>query len=942
MPSSFTPGRLAPTGRWTTQATTSTDVRIVQRTTTGWVAQTSADTTQSTSPTLTISPLDNDLVMVGITIDVAAGSLASSVISCNAAQTWTKIGEINDASFTDHRYAWFYRKWQVGDDTALTFTCNVSGTPTAVEWALAAMAYGGTSDVTPIGTYAFNTEAAGANTPTHVSKTIVPAGAGSWVGYFAQDRTGSSLTGVPTGYVNRALARPSGGTSVNPAVNIGDSAKEVVKGQPVTLTFVHSGSSVVAGNIIFEIVAYGQTSNPPPQLSLGPVIGAVTDTSVTVVYGFSGLATTARLAVTTDPTYTTGLTYSSATTQTSNGVCKMTVSGLTADTVYYVAAEGDGSLLSGGRGSFRTDPASGVAANFSLAFSSCQFTVPTSAAFGAIKNRTGAYGSARRLIHMGDMHYRDWADTAVRADVISQWFDTINNSVVANMLSTVPTTYCWDNHDWGGVDSDSTNGAGSAIASAFREMWPHYALPATDSVGAWQTWVIGRVRFIQIDPRSQRVPRTDPESSSKTMLGTEQKAWFKARLQDPEPVKIICGNMYWRSEGGAAGDRWSSYSTEWNELTTFINSTSGVTGRVYVLFGDTHALCADDGSTSTTGGIPQAGGAPLQQGALPTTGETWSQGYYTDETGAVIQCYGWLDITDTGSVITIDYQGITALDGVTQVSMTTTIPTLAGPTAGAEMAVTAALTAGAVVSRPVAAALAVTADLAADTTQSIPAAAAVAAVATLTAAATSSISGAAALAATATLTAAAARTAAADASTAVTATSTASATVTGSGVNAALAATATLTAAASQTTLPAAALAVTATVTATPARTAVSAAALAVTAALSADTTVTRSAAAALAVTATLTAAPARTAASSAALLVTATVTTSAARTAVAVADLSVTVTWGAAAARPMTAAAAVLAIAVFTAAADAAGGVTYRPFTGTTARPYAGVTVRP
>lgn len=671
----FTPGHLAPTGLWTQANGTGTDTRIVPRIATGWAAQTSADTTQSTSPAIVIAPVDNDLVVIGITIDVASGSLASSVISCNAGQTWTKIGEINDSSFNDHRFAWFYRKWQAGDDTSITFTCNVSAVPTAVEWALAAVAYGGTSDTTPIGTYAFNTESAGANTPNHSTKTISPAGEGSWIGYIAQDRTGSSMTTPPSTYTNRVLARPTGGTGVNPSVNIGDSNRSVVKNNPVTLSYTSGGSSIVAGNLIFEIVAFGQSSNPPPQLSLGPVIGAVSDTSVTVTYAFSGLATTARLAVTTDSTYVTGLTYSSSTSQTANGVCKMTVTGLTADTTYYVAAEGDGALMLTGRGSFKTLPTAGAAANFSLAFSSCQFTVPTSVAFAAIKNRVGTYGAAKMLIHMGDIHYRDWPGTTPRSDVINQWFDSLNSGVMSNMLSTVPATYCWDNHDWGGVDSDATNGAAAVIASAFREVWPHYALPATDNVGAWQTWVVGRVRFIQIDPRSQRVPRTDAESSSKTMLGVEQKAWLKARLQDSEPVKIICGNMYWRSEGGASGDRWSSYSTEWTELTTFINSTSGVTGRVYVLFGDTHALCADNGTTSTTGGIPQAGGAPLQQGALPTTAETWSQGYYTDEGGAVIQCYGWLDVTDTGSLITIDYSGVSALDGVTRISMSTAFST---------------------------------------------------------------------------------------------------------------------------------------------------------------------------------------------------------------------------------------------------------------------------
>ncbi|MER7167036.1 alkaline phosphatase D family protein [Micromonospora sp. NPDC000207] len=405
----------------------------------------------------------------------------------------------------------------------------------------------------------------------------------------------------------------------------------------------------------------------PAEVVCGPWAGAVTDGGFTVGYVLSGVESgveSARLAVSASSDLSTP-TWSTAVAPDGDGFVHLPVSGLAADTVYYYGLEADGLLLADGRGRVRTDPPAGMPASFAVAFGSCQYDTPTTGSFTAVAARSGPHGGARRLIHMGDLNYRDWASGTTAGQVRAQHVTSLGSTAMAPMLTSVPLTYCWDNHDWGGSDSDRNSPAGPVVAQVHRQVFPSYLLPATDGRGVWQSWVIGRVRFIQLDTRSQRDNRTAVNGPSKTLLGAEQKAWLFDRLTDPEPVKVICSNQYWRQDG-ANGDRWGSFPHEFAEVNDFIDAHAS--GRVYAIFGDRHALCADDGTSAGTRGVPQAGGAPFQQGSTGSF-ETWSAGYY-DTAGTTMTAYGWLDVSDTGSAVTVAYSGFTA-DGTLRVSQST-------------------------------------------------------------------------------------------------------------------------------------------------------------------------------------------------------------------------------------------------------------------------------
>lgn len=405
-----------------------------------------------------------------------------------------------------------------------------------------------------------------------------------------------------------------------------------------------------------------------PTVRYGPWSGAVTPGGFAAVWELAGTSE-ARLVASTEEDLSDPVMGPPGEPD-ADGLVKLSVSGLAADTLYYYGVEADGRLLPAGRGECRTFPPEGSQASFSIWFGSCQYNVPTGTTYPALLTRTGPYGRALLGVHMGDLHYRDWPAGTTAQEVLDQYRTTLGAAVMAPTLAVIPMTYAWDNHDWGGNTSDRHAPAGPVVAAMYRRVWPHYPLPASNGIGCWQAWTIGRVRFIQIDTRSARDPQSDPPSPSKTMLGAEQKAWLQGELLRPEPVKIICGNMYWRYDSPTGG-RWGSYGDEFDALNNWIAAHKARIGGLYVIFGDRHALCADDGSSPSTYGVPQAGGAPIQQGATPRPqSELWSHGYY-DTAPNTMHAYGWLDITDDGSTITIEYKGITSDDDTVRVEMTT-------------------------------------------------------------------------------------------------------------------------------------------------------------------------------------------------------------------------------------------------------------------------------
>nr|MBA3540656.1 alkaline phosphatase D family protein [Deltaproteobacteria bacterium] len=305
----------------------------------------------------------------------------------------------------------------------------------------------------------------------------------------------------------------------------------VTPGAPVALTYMLSGGSVAGG---FKVTAVGDVQNA-----------------------------TLRAVASLDPTLATGRTFGSSVTLNGgtagettldgkgNGWAgTSTLSGLLADTNYYYGVELNGTVKAN-ISRCRTAPTAGTAKSFTFAQGSCNgFQNWADAKYLNLKALAPDF-----LIQDGDFHYAD-------GDVDPGWeaaIDTVSKAREAwrrqvlhgegsirgfyQMLSEFALVYVPDDHEgddnyYGSYVSPNGRQVAPVLQQIWRERFPTHDLPATTYMGSAFTW--GRVRFIVSDIRSTRTAPAATDNSSKTMLGTAQKTWFKAQL-DQAAADVTAG-----------------------------------------------------------------------------------------------------------------------------------------------------------------------------------------------------------------------------------------------------------------------------------------------------------------------------------------------------------------------------------------------------------------
>ena len=327
----------------------------------------------------------------------------------------------------------------------------------------------------------------------------------------------------------------------------------------------------------------------------------------------------------------------------SGNTVKLTVQGLVPDTDYFYGIEVGGVLRREpvSRGRFTTLPLG--KASFKVAFSSCgDFRAADQRAFPAIIAEKPLL-----FIHMGDLHYSD-TNSTVAEDYRMNYDNVLGHAVQGPLFRSMPVVYTWDDHDFAGNDSDSTATGRTTARAAYRERVPHYPIGPTDgTIG--QAFTIGRVRFIMTDLRSAAVASSLRESSTKTKLGSAQKAWFKQELINARdngfPLIVWVCTHPWIAPAKLGDDSWAGYATERTEIANFLRDNR-IT-NVAIISGDMHGLAYDDGTNSdyaTGGGAP----IPVMHGASLTQPPSTKGGPYSGGVVPGNAQYGVLEVFDNG------------------------------------------------------------------------------------------------------------------------------------------------------------------------------------------------------------------------------------------------------------------------------------------------------
>jgi alkaline phosphatase D len=377
--------------------------------------------------------------------------------------------------------------------------------------------------------------------------------------------------------------------------------------------------------------------------------GAVTDSSAVVKAKLTADSLVARLAVSSDSTFTSPV-YSPFDTSLAenNRIVTLPVAGLQPGIRYYYAPEVNGVLDLESVGRLRAFPIDST--SFMFAFASCAQTASNHQVFSTIRSLDPLF-----FFHLGDFHYLNIAVND--RDVFRRAYDTVLASPgQAQLYREYPIEYVWDDHDFGPNNSDATAPGREASRLTYREYVPHYPLvEGPGNAAIYHAFTVGHVRFIVCDSRSARSPASAPDDAAKTMLGATQKAWFKQELlaaKSNYALIVWVNTLPWI--GSTGDDAWYLYTNERRELADFIEQ-NGI-NNLCMISGDAHMLAIDDG---TNNNYATGGGARfpvMHAAALDRTGSV-KGGPYSEGTYPGPGQFGLMTVTERTDSIYVNWSG---------------------------------------------------------------------------------------------------------------------------------------------------------------------------------------------------------------------------------------------------------------------------------------------
>ena len=343
------------------------------------------------------------------------------------------------------------------------------------------------------------------------------------------------------------------------------------------------------------------------------------------------------------------------------GFIRAEISGLEADTEYFLGVQEPDAEIGSFTGRFRTPPSG--AHSFSFAAASCSTTGSNEMIFDAIRARAESDDIAF-FIHMGDLHYEDIDvnDEALFHAAFDQVFGSPRQK---DLWAKLPMYYIWDDHDFGPNNSGRDNPARQAAVAAYRRRVPSPSLAQSGSESApYFSFVRGRVRFIVTDVRSERAEQgefnsTDPDQ---VVFTNTQRNWLFAEMlaaQSADQAIIWVNSKPWVAAVTNGADHWGGYDAARQEIASFVDANE-LNRRIAILSGDMHALAYDDGSSVHNAACVRV----LQAAALDRAGSNKGGPYTTGPirspaSGAVSQ-YGLVDITDAAGEgdVSVRFRGI--------------------------------------------------------------------------------------------------------------------------------------------------------------------------------------------------------------------------------------------------------------------------------------------
>jgi phosphodiesterase/alkaline phosphatase D-like protein len=377
--------------------------------------------------------------------------------------------------------------------------------------------------------------------------------------------------------------------------------------------------------------------------SSGPMIGAVTDTSIKI-WGRSDRP--ASLSVEFKPAGTPWpgtISGSVSLTESSDFTGTVELTGLVPDSGYESRLLLDDVVQPGSESSFRTleTPGPGRVTRFALG-ADFEFGQDPYAILSAVAARQPDF-----TLFVGDQIY---ADEPSHADLSLQGYarryrENWGEEFLAEFLADQPTFMMWDDHD---IEDNWSSGIATPYVFA-RQAFDRYQgahRPPPRVAGELSyAFEAGDAAFYMLDVRTHRSSNAAPDTASKTMLGSAVKADLKAWLSTtPARFKFVISPVMWNNHGTTGNDSWFGFQTERQEILDYIRSNH-ICG-VVLLSGDQHWSGVFRLDQSPPYHFYELSPTPLGNSNRPMTADTGSDILFKSEAGKV---YGFVTADSTAN-----------------------------------------------------------------------------------------------------------------------------------------------------------------------------------------------------------------------------------------------------------------------------------------------------
>lgn len=316
----------------------------------------------------------------------------------------------------------------------------------------------------------------------------------------------------------------------------------------------------------------------------GPMLGSLTDTSVTVwvrTADASNVHVRAQAAFDSEGTQDAHRSEPVQSRPETDYTAKAELNGLKPDTTYSYQVYVDGEPAAN-RHLFETWPEQGRSAEFRIGMGACAGYTPK---YERMWHRIQQY-DLNGFLTLGDNVYMD--DPKHPATQRYCYYRRQSRPEFRPFAASTSLSAIWDDHDF--ATNDSAGGSDPfkpewkpKVWNVFKQNWvnPYYG-GGSDQPGVWFDYKIADVHFIFLDNRYYR------SNGQKDMLGTAQEEWLLETLESSDATfKLVASSVpFAPGVKGGNDDTWDGFPEQRDRIFSFIEQND-IKGVLF-LAGDRH------------------------------------------------------------------------------------------------------------------------------------------------------------------------------------------------------------------------------------------------------------------------------------------------------------------------------------------------------------------